>query len=377
MHMQRYWVIALLCASGFLNGCGKQQESQHQASDRHQATHEETIKVESPVYPEGDVRRYFIAKAKPLFDGDLIVRVWVSGQGDKNEHEIIISQKGHFTHLTYNPSGSMFTVVSKYGESEPDSIWMIDSKNRAALIAQSDARATYQTDNGSGTDYRRLSGIAAGVESLVVLQELYNSELGNYPYLIDKKFNLLDQMPFDWLLGNQQIKSSYDLENYYTLIKDQGKETYIFGHISTNKEYGFYFLMEVDGKESWLRWDVSSGVSKFVMLKNAYELPPDAYLVSIEGGKYVNSIPGPDGYIYAVEQGKGKQDPDRIIRIGDPGKSSLRQDASRVAIASFKHGELTGSIAFSPKGELAVGADNRIYLITPGPAGKPQPEKAP
>ena len=84
-----------------------------------------------------------------------------------------------------------------------------------------------------------------------------------------------------------------------------------------------------------------------------------------------------DGYIYAVEQGKGNQDPDRVIRIGDSGLSSLRKDASRVVIAQFKHGELTGSIAFSPSGALAVGAKNRIYLITPGPAGEPQHGRLP
>lgn len=91
----------------------------------------------------------------------------------------------------------------------------------------------------------------------------------------------------------------------------------------------------------------------------------------------MNSVTGSDGYIYAIEQGKGKQDPDRVIRIGDPGLSSLRKEASRVTIAEFRHGELTGSLAFSPKGELAVGAENAIYLITPGPAKKPMSEKAP
>jgi hypothetical protein len=135
--------------------------------------------------------------------------------------------------------------------------------------------------------------------------------------------------------------------------------------------------MEVDGKETWLRWNFSKKSNKVEKVEDTNELPPDAFLVSKQGGGRVNSVTGSDGYIYAIEQGKDKQDPDLVIRIGDPGLSSLRKEATRVTIAKFKHGELTGALAFSPKGELAVGAQNAIYLITPGPANKPQPEKAP
>lgn len=109
-------------------------------------------------------------------------------------------------------------------------------------------------------------------------------------------------------------------------------------------------------------------------MDSSLELPPFGYLR--EFGPLMVTL-ATDGYIYAVEEGKGKEDPDRVIRIGDPGLSSLRKDASRVTLAKFKHGELTGALAFSPKGELAVGAQNAIYLITPSPTKKPQPGKAP
>jgi hypothetical protein len=120
---------------------------------------------------------------------------------EKDKYGITIIETGSFTYLAYDKSGNLFTTVSNRGESKPDSIWLIDLNNTVRRIAQSDVRDTYQTDGGLTTDYRRITGIATSTENLVVMQELYDSELGNYPYWVDMEYNLLNMMPVDQLAG--------------------------------------------------------------------------------------------------------------------------------------------------------------------------------
>lgn len=367
-------LVLVLCLIVGMNGCGGQEEPKNTAVSYRPAISQKP--VDGISFPQGDVRRHFVAQERSLLGEGSKSRVLVKSH-EKDRHGIAINEAGSFTHLAYDKSGNLFAVVSNRGEPKPDSIWLIDLNNRIKRITQSDERDTYQAGDALVTDYRRVSGIATGTESLVVTQELYDSELGNYPYSVEMEFNLLNMMPIDQLPGDKKIKSLYQLENHYSSIRDTGKLMRIFSYLTGNTKNNFYFLMEIDGEETWLRWNLSKESNKIEKLHGTNELPPDAFLVSKQGGGRVNSITGADGYIYAVEEGKGKQDPDRVIRIGDPGLSSLRKEASRATIAKFKHSELTGALAFSPKGELAVGAENAIYLLTPGPAKKPQPEKAP
>lgn len=339
-------LVLMLCLLAGMGGCGKQESPENQAAApaQPQATQKPAERVG---YPPGDVRWRFVAKDQPLLDEGAQVKLWAGSQ-KKDKPEILVKELDYPT-LEYAPDGTLYFI----GDHQ-DAIVAIKPDQSSEVIARSGTYAGAKTDDGEPV-YITFEGL-----SFTDKGNLLTMLGGAYPYEIDtgtKEMVFLGMV----LPTGQVLRNIFDLTN----SDDQNWELKLIRGDSD------WIILYNQPNKTWYRYKKGEMLEKIdnpEHLKN-----PDVYLrVTDQYG-----ITGPDGYIYAVEQGQGKQAPDRIIRIGDPGLSSLRKDASRVTIAEFKHGELTGSIAFSPKGELAVGAKNRIYLITPGPVGQSQPEKAP
>lgn len=342
-------IMALLCLIAGMAGCGKQESAPNQAAApaQPQATQKPAERVG---YPPGDVRWRFVAKDQPLLDEGAQVKLWAGSQ-KKDKPEILVKELDYPT-LEYAPDGTLYFIGD-----HRDAIVAIKPDQSSEVIARSGTHAGAKTDDGEPV-YITFEGL-----SFTDKGNLLTMKYGAAPYQISLETRRLTYL--DMVLPTGEVISKEDDQGYPNL------KNYLSWQFQTILADSDWIILYNQPNKTWYRYKKGEMLEKIdnpEHLKN-----PDVYLrVTDQYG-----ITGPDGYIYAVEQGQGKQAPDRIIRIGDPGLSSLRKDASRVTIAEFKHGELTGSIAFSPKGELAVGAKNRIYLITPGPVGQSQPEKAP
>ncbi|MFN3751607.1 MAG: hypothetical protein ACK4SR_09550 [Thiobacillus sp.] len=303
-----------------------------------------------------DVRRFFIGSPKPLLDKEHSISVLASSQG-KMKPKILVKEVDYPKALAFSKDGVLYFI----GDHE-DAIVAVYPDGSSKVIARSGVMG-YATPDGKG-QREPLSNTFEGL-SIAPDGRLLTLRNGAYPYAVN--ITTGEAKFLDFILpSGQVVKTERDFS--YPAFRDyQNWELRLFEANSL----GHFFVFNAI-TQTWYRY-VAHGALEVV--GNPYELPPRAFMVHSLGG--VLGTLASDGYIYAVEEGQKPDAPDRVIRIGDPGQSSLRKDASRVTIAKFKHGELTGALAFSPKGELAVGAQNAIYLITPGPAKKPQPEKAP
>jgi hypothetical protein len=340
------------CDAVFINQrdrCGKQEESKPKTSGT------QPVAVQKPTerisYPPGDVRWHFVAKAQPLLDENARVRLW-AGRRKKDKPELLISELDYPV-LKYAPNGVLYFIGDKQ-----DAIVAIKPDGTKEIIARSGEMDHIIDDDGKEVvTYNTFEGLElTDRDSILTLKN------GGYPTEIDlvtREVRFLNmKLPTGEVIDSENQMS-------YPILK-----SYLKWQFQTILSEGQWILLYNQPDKTWYRYRKGEQLEK---LDNPESIKkPDNYLrVTGQFG-----ITGPDGYLYVIVAGRGAKEPDRVIRIGDPGLSSLRKEASRVTIAKFKHGELT-DLAFSPKGELAVGAQNAIYLITPGPANKPQPEKAP
>jgi hypothetical protein len=383
-------VIVTLCLSISVIGCGKQEESKPKSATQPVAVQKPTERIS---YPPGDVRWHFVAKAQPLLDEGAQVRLWV-GSREKDKPEFLIEELDLVRSIVYAPDGTLYFV----GDHQNAIVAIKPDKTKKVIARSGNPVGHPKSDSGEQ--------ITNGFEGLVLLENgnLITLLRGEYLYHVfttrkepldddsriyfkapdgreiesfGLKFGQPDNHPYSWIFSISSIDT--DDAGFLYLKTD---ESYNNRWFKIRLHYETIDLRELAGpqiriKENIYKTKVSAkNVEEIMDIK---ELPASSYMYEVSPwlNDFIYAIPASDGYIYAIEQGKDKQDPDLVIRIGDPGLSSLRKEATRVTIAKFKHGELTGALAFSPKGELAVGAQNAIYLITPGPANKPQPEKAP
>lgn len=311
-----------------------------------------------------DVRRFFIGSPKPLLDKEHSISVLASSQG-KMKPKILVKEVDYPKALAFSKDGVLYFI----GDHE-DAIVAVYPDGSSKVIARSGVMG-YATPDGKG-QREPLSNTFEGL-SIAPDGQLLTLRNGVYPVKVDASSGVSSFLSFV-LPSGKRIEEAGEYELFYKAYSFEilPYTTSIQADLVNN-----IVIAAGDSKaSSWFRYRVGGVIE---MVRDPLQLPIDAYMTQTKQWvqDYLNYIIGPDGYIYAVEEGQKPDAPDRVIRIGDPGLSSLRKDATRVTIAEFRHGELTGSIAFSPKGELAVGAQDRIYLISPGPPGKPQPGKAP
>ena len=352
-HTPWTWLAATLCLSMSITGCGKQE------SDKPAARHSPVVPAAShqaePVYPEGDVRRHFVAQAKPLLDEHVYIRLWAGSQ-KKDKPEILVRELDYPT-LEYARDGVLYFIGDNQG-----AIVAIYPDGQSKVVVRSGVMGYVTPDGGSQPEAMNntFEGLDVGSDGKILT--LMN---GVYPVEADLVSGKTSFLTFV-LPSGKKIAGPGEYEPFY---KEFSFESLPYTASIQSDVYNRVVIAAGDTKIShWFRYKKGQ---KIEVIGDPMDLPVIAYLIHLNpwGQVFRNFIPGPDGYIYAIEEGKSKQYPDRVIRIGDPGLSSLRKEASRVAIAEFKHGELTGALAFSPKGELAVGAKNAIYLITSAARG--------
>lgn len=363
MHMKKNWLLNALLISAILNSCGNQELTQLQSSEQRPVTHKESIDGKSPTHPERDVRSHFIGETKPLLDENSLVQLWAGSQ--KSDKPKMLIKELYYPTLEYALDGTLYFI----GDHQ-DAIVGIFPDGSSKVIVRSGVMGYVTPDGGIQPEplrntFEELSVAPNG--NLLTLRD------GVYPVKVDVSSGDSSFLSFILPSGNKIEEAG----NYELFYKAYSFETLPYTASIQSDIDNTIVIAAGDKKAStWFRYREGEVIET---IRNPLHLPIDAYMIDRKQWEqhFLDYVSGPDGYIYAVEQGKGNQDPDRVIRIGDSGMSSLRKDASRVVIAQFKHGELTGSIAFSPSGALAVGAKNRIYLITPGPAGEPQHGRLP
>lgn len=312
--------------------------------------------------PAGDVRRAFIAKRQPLLDAGGSVSILVASINELNP-KVVVQKLGRASALVFAKDGTLYFI----GDHE-NTIFAIQPGMASKVIATSGVMSYVTQDNKTQPE-----ALYNTFEELSITPDGNLLTLRNaaYPFEINAKTGEAKFLSFV-LPDGAQIKTVMDFNSRVNTAQWTFRAIYSFqGKVLLATAP--YFSREKSAVKP-MKWFLYLPNTELKSLDSSLNLPPFGYLR--EFGPLMATL-ATDGYIYAVEEGKGKEDPDRVIRIGDPGLSSLRKDASRVTIAKFKHGELTGALAFSPKGELAVGAQNAIYLITPSPTKKPQPGKVP
>ncbi len=298
---------------------------------------------------KSDVRQVFIAKSQPVLDSTASVSV-LAASSKKLKPEVLLKELDRPSALVFAKDGTLYFI----GDHD-NAIVAIYPNNISKIIATSGIMS-YVTPDGK-TEPEPLYNT---FEELNITPEgnLLTLRNGAYPFEINTKTGEMRFLGFVLPSGeaiSEPSKLSYPVfKNYLDwelrLIQSDAMGRTVVSNVAAKDR-------------PWYRYQENGMLE---VIKNPLELPPLAYMVRTLGG-FSGSL-APDGYIYAVEEGKHPNDPDRVIRIGDSGLSSLRKNASRVVIAEFKHGDLTGALAFSPKGDLAVGAKNAIYLISPPPA---------
>lgn len=300
----------------------------------------------------GDVRQLFIGKSQPLLTGQAHISI-LAANSEKQNARVRVKELRRPSAMVFAPDGTLY-FITDYESGTENAVMAILPGFTSELVAHSPQYGYAAGESGRIPMYGYLGGLSLskGGELLTIVND-------QDPYQIDLKTGEMSFISFIHPSGKKII----GVVDYGTAgLKSYGE--WSFSHIQTDME-GRIVLYN-GGIHKWQRYRYGEKIKE---ISNLLDLPPAAYLV--EANPWENiffTTLGPDGYIYAVEDGKKPRAPDRVIRIGDPGLSSLRKDASRVAIAEFKHGDLTGALAFSPKGDLAVGAKNAIYLISPTPA---------
>lgn len=299
--------------------------------------------------PADDVRQAFIAKPQPLLDSGASVSI-LAASSKKQKPKVLIEKLDYPTALVFAKDGTLY-FIGDHG----DAIFATRPDMTSKVIATSGIMSYVTPDDKTVPEplyntFERLSITPHG--NLLTLR---NSA---YPFEINAETGEAGFLEFV-LPDGTQIKNVMDFDSVPNPAQWTFKEIYSFqGKVLLATAP--YFFREKSAVEP-RKWFFYSPNARMKPVDNLLELPAFAYLLEFYPS---DSTLAPDGYIYAIKEGKGKQGPDRVIRIGDAGQSSLRKDASRVVIAEFKHGELTGALAFNPKGELAVGARNAIYLIS-------------
>lgn len=311
--------------------------------------------------PADDVRQAFIAKSQAVLDSGASVSI-LAASSKKQAPKALVEKLDRASALVFAKDGTLYFI----GDHE-NVIFAIQPDMTGKVIATSGVMSYVTPDDKTDPEplYNTFEGLSMTPDG-----DLLTLRNGAYPFEINTETGEARFLGFV-LPDGMQIKNVMDFDSVPNPAQWTFKEIYSF-HGKVLLATAPYFSKEKSAVEP-RKWFIYLPNTKLKSVDKLLTLPTFGYLREI--GSSAATVAS-DGYIYAVEEGKGKEDPDRVIRIGDPGQSSLRKDASRVTIARFKHGELTGALAFSPKGELAVGAQSAIYLISPGPAKRLQPEKA-
>ncbi|MEO1766225.1 LptM family lipoprotein [Thiobacter aerophilum] len=294
---------------------------------------------------EGDVRKLFIAQPKPLLDHANQRSILASSQ-KKLKPMALVKEVDYPKSLVFARDGTLYFI----GDHE-DAIVALAPDGKSKVIARSGVMGYVTPDDKTEREpvYNTFAGLSISEDgNLLTLRN------GAYPFEINITTGEAKFLGFA-LPDGTQIKSISDFDSVANPSQWTFKEIYWFqGKVLLHTAP--YFSKERSAVESG-KWFSISHNGTLKPVNSHLELLPFSYL------RVFGSLT-PDGYIYAAEEGMRPDEPDRVVRIGDPGQSSLRKDATRVTIAEFKHGELTGALAFSPKGDLAVGAKNAIYLIS-------------
>ncbi|MDZ7657054.1 MAG: hypothetical protein U0997_14040 [Sulfurimicrobium sp.] len=310
-----------------------------------QSTADTSIKL-----PADDVRQAFIAKPQPVLDSGASVSILAASRKNQKP-KALVEKLGRASALVFAKDGTLYFI----GDHE-NAIFAIQLDMTGKVIATSGVMSYVTPD-----DKTEPEPLYNTFEELSITPDGNLLTLRNraYPFEINTETGEARFLGFV-LPDGTQINSVMDFDSVPNPAQWTFKKIYSFqGKVLLATAP--YFSREKYAVEP-RKWFFNSPNARMKPVDNLSELPASAYLLEFGSP---DSTFAPDGYIYAIEKGKGKQDHDRVIRIGAPGLSSLRKEASRVTIAEFKHGELTGALAFSPKGELAVGAENAIYLISP------------
>lgn len=316
----------------------------------------------------GNVRQAFVADKRALLESGAVISV-LAASNKILRPMVIVKGLGSPKALIFPPQGKLYFLTNDTKEFAPDWIGAIAPELKTySVIALAPQSGYVQSDEyGRVENYMPLTWL-----SYLPGDKLLTIAFDQDPFLVNPKAEEIHErmrsIPY-LLPSGKKIEGILANDSSHL----SGPKSWEFSHIQADKEGRIVVYNGAIRK--WQRFKPGGKIEE---IANVLELPMLAYLVESNPWEDVYSLTiGSDGYIYAVEEGKDKEETDRVIRIGDPGLSSLRNDASRVTIAKFRHGELTGALAFSPKGELAVGAQNAIYLITPRPIKKPQFGKVP
>lgn len=292
---------------------------------------------------EGDVRKLFIAQPQPLLDQANQVSVLASSQ-KKLKPRVLVKEVDYPKSLVFARDGTLYFI----GDHE-DAIVALAPDGKSKVIARSGVMGYVTPDDKTEPEpvYNTFEGLSIDHEgNLLTLLNAAN------PYEINTSTGEKTFQRF--VLPSGEVVNSP--ENI-TFPKFKDYLNWQFGAILADKDSRIVIFNKATG--IWYTYKKGMRLEKLTDLSKVSTM---VYL-KIEGFDF--GILGADGYIYGVTEGGKPNAPDRVVRIGDPGQSSLRANATSATIAEFKHGELTGALAFSPKGELAVGAKNAIYLITP------------
>lgn len=337
-----------------LAGCGQSSQDMgpHQARAKQDIIADKSATIPATDLPmrkhnSGDVRQLFIAHPKALLAKQDTVVILASNSSKQNV-AFFVKTLNSPSAMVYGRNGILYFITADKNKV----IALIPGQHEGRLFTHSPQFSTVLSDDGKREPlYGYLSGLALtkGANLLTIIND-------QDPYQIDLKSGKMSFISFVHPSGEKII----GVVDYGTpKLKNYGD--WRFSHIQSDEEG--HIVLYNGGIHKWQRYRYEGKIEE---INSPLDLPASAYLVEANPWKDIFfTTLGSDGYIYAVEEGKHPNDPDRVIRIGDPGQSSLRKEASRVVIADFKHGDLTGALAFSPKGELAVGAKNAIYLISP------------
>ena len=255
MHIKRNWVLTALCVSAFLNGCGKQEEIPHHASNQLPATHQESIKTESLVYPEGDVRRRFIGEAKPLLDENSLVQLWAGSQ-KKDKPEMLVKELDYPT-LEYASDGTLYFI----GDHQ-DAIVGIFPDGSSKVIVRSGVMGYVTPDGGTQPEpmYNTFEGLILTDKGRLLTMQ--NSAL---PYEIDVGTGEMSFLDMTTPTGEV-------FRNEFDMMKSSGFNSQ-FAFIRSD---GDWILLYNQPDRTWYRYKKSENLEK---IENPMSLNnPNVYL---------------------------------------------------------------------------------------------------
>jgi hypothetical protein len=302
-----------------------------------------------------DARLAFIAQTKPLLDKESRATVLAASKAQLKP-KVVVKEVEYPRSLLFAEDDTLYVI----GDYDQNAIVEIKPSYHSRVVARSGWMADTLRDDGTKAPiYNGFLGLSFTLEGNLLT-------LRNEAYPFEVNIKTGNQAFVGYILPDKKQILSVEDDNAKLSLNNLDWQI----HYIQSDSYGRLVILndQIEDKK-WYRYHKGQ---KLEEVKNLLELPPAAYLLmhTKEGSENWNGETytlGADGYIYAVEthfEFKDHRD-DRVIRIGDAGLSSLRKEATRTVIAEFKHGTLTGALSFNAKGELAVGALNAIYLISP------------